>query len=1211
VIALSARREGWRATGSRTRNERPALHLKSLTAKGFKSFADRIHMQLEPGVTVIVGPNGSGKSNISDAVLWVLGEQSAKSLRGNSMEDVIFAGSSARQPVGVAEVDLVMDNADGALPLEFSEVKITRRMYRNGESEYLINDSPCRLMDVHDLLHDSGIGRDTHSIISQGRLDEILNSRPEDRRALIEEAAGVLKHKKRKERALRKLGAMEAHLERAKDILGEVDRQLRPLQRQASKAQEYETLAEELRQAEIGLAVDDLRTLRVRWDETEKREREQDAEIELARYRLEEKDRDLAKFQALLEEKGLFVGDLSEQRARLLAVLERLNSGLLLLEEKGKNLIERMSELRAKVHNSETRRVKREEELRTLSDQRVESDAQLKAHYARLGELRRDAEAARKDRLASEETLTRVNGEIRRTRKEIDDARAALASVEQSLAAFKLEQELLAERAAALAGQRGTLAATLAARRQRLEQLEAARTHTVKEIALAESDVDRRVRVLQSRRRELDELRDGLNAARGEVVGLEEADRAFESATPALAWVLSSEQSIPGLIGPVTDAITVEPDFEKVVERALGSDLFCVLMQDRASIEGVLTLLSDHAAGDISIMGLDVTPPPAPAGTFAGARVLDRVGSDDAVRPALESLIGDVWYVPTLVEALDASRRSPGVRYTTGDGHMVYPSGKVVVGPALDPSSSVLARKRRINELKDDEQAASARMGDAEAEVAEADEALSAAQQDHLELGQRLASQTGETDSVRADVGRLEQALTDMDHETGTVAARQAAIADRTLKDTPSQAETVARIAERETELERLEDEAVTRREQRDNKFREEAAISNRLGTCQVDIATVSEREVHLKRQLSAVSADLAEIAETLQQSVSAEQAYELLRERIEPVHDLYSALLQRAEHWALRLKDRARFEQADSESLRDAIRAAQDGVRDAQTAVDGLGEAMAGIRVEKGQLEVLVTAAVSRIVDDYDTPIERALEMPEIDDRVTTTDSLHRLRKQIANLGPVNPVAVEEFTSLQERRAFLDTQIADLQASKTALAKVVRAIDRKMHERFLETFEQVDAHFQNVFQLLFPGGHAELKMTDPDTPEETGIEVVAQPLGKKLQKMTLMSGGEKSLTALALLFALYHTRPCPFYILDEVEAALDDSNLRRFVAFVDSLRHHTQFLVVSHQRRTMEMADVLYGVSMHADGVSKVVSQRLDRSASSGGPGDEPLVAG
>jgi chromosome segregation protein len=330
--------------------------------------------------------------------------------------------------------------------------------------------------------------------------------------------------------------------------------------------------------------------------------------------------------------------------------------------------------------------------------------------------------------------------------------------------------------------------------------------------------------------------------------------------------------------------------------------------------------------------------------------------------------------------------------------------------------------------------------------------------------------------------------------------------------------------------------------------------------------------------------------------SADTERALELLRERIQPVHDLYAALLERAEHWAVKLRDRARFEQADSQSLRDTIHAAQEAVRETQEALGTQAESMGDIRVEKGQLQMLVDAAVARIVEEFETPIERALELPQLDDADRARDRALRIRKQMATMGPVNELAVEEHASLDARRSFMAAQIEDLASSRTALQKVVRAIDRKMRDRFLETFEQVNGHFQNVFTVLFPGGHAELRMTDPDDPEETGIEVIAQPQGKKLQKMTLMSGGEKSLTALALLFALYRTRPCPFYILDEVEAALDDSNLRRFVAFLDTLRGHTQFIVVSHQRRTMEMADVLYGVSMQADGVSKVVSQRLDR---------------
>jgi chromosome segregation protein len=1180
------------------------LHLKSLTLKGFKSFADRAHLVLEPGVTVIVGPNGSGKSNISDAVLWVLGEQSAKSLRGQAMEDVIFAGSSARQPVGVAEVDLVLDNADGSLPLEFSEVTIARRMYRNGESEYMINSTPCRLMDVYELLHDSGLGRDTHSIISQGRLDEVLNSRPEDRRALIEEAAGVLKHKKRKERALRKLAGMEGHLDRARDVLSEIDRQLRPLERQATKAAQHAQVATELRDLEVALAVDDLRTLQSRWDELAKREREQDAELELARYRLAEKEKELGRFQQLLEEKGLFVGDLGEQRRRLQAVLERINSGLLLLEEKGKNLIERLSQLRATIHQAESRLAVRQRELGQLTEERANTDAQLKGHYSRLGELRRESETVKKERLAAERELTRVNTDIRRARKEIDDSRLELAKVEQALAAVVLEEEFLAERGEQLKTQRASAMATLSGRRQKYAQLEAGIRRTRKEISLADSDVDKRVRVLGTRKRELAEARDTLTGVRAEIRGLEEVDRAFETATPALAWVLSQEKKLPGLVGPVTDLISVDPELERLVEQALGADLFCLLVEDGPSAEKLLKMLRKNDAGDISVLALSAARPVKVQVPKGARSLMDTLVCEDRIRDAVAALVGDVCVVNTLARAVEASAASPGLRFGVADGTIVHPSGKVAVGPTTDTSAGVLARKRRVNELAEDASAVEMRVGDAEALVSEAEEALSAAQQDALELGQRLAVQNGEATSLKDEIGRMELALTEFDAEAARLAERAGAIVEKTAKDRPAAAELKDRIADTTARLDALEEEAAQRREDRDARFRDEAAISNRLGQCQVDVATVSEREVFLKRQLSTVNADMAELESTFASSRQTEEALETLRERIQPIHDLYSALLERAEHWAEKLRDRARFEQADSESLRGTIHGAQDAVRAAQGELDGLASGMTETQVAKGQLEVQVTSAVERIVEGLETPLERAQAQPPVEDRDAAMELAHRLRKQIANMGPVNPVAVSEYDALKDRREFLARQIDDLASSRAALSKVVRAIDRKMRDRFSETFAEVDRHFQAVFAVLFPGGQAELRLTDPDNLEESGVEVVAQPRGKKLAKMSLMSGGEKSLVALALLFALYHTRPCPFYILDEVEAALDDSNLRRFITLTNSLRERTQFLIVSHQRRTMETADVLYGVSMQADGVSKVVSQKLERRDA---PEEEP----
>jgi len=1186
------------------------VHLTSLILKGFKSFADRSALSLETGVTVVVGPNGSGKSNISDAVLWVLGEQSAKTLRGQAMEDVIFAGSSARQPVGVAEVDLVLDNSDGTLPLEFTEVTITRRMYRSGDSEYLINQAPARLMDVQDLLHDSGLGRDTHSIISQGRLDEVLNSRAEDRRTLIEEAAGVLKHKKRKERALRKLTAMDTHLERARDISTEIERQLRPLERQANKAATHADLVGDLRELECGLAVDDLRRLQSEWEEIAKRERESDADIELSRYRLAEKERELEKFQALLEEKGLFVGDLSEQRRRMQSILERLDAGLLLLEEKGKNLVARLSDLRAKLHQSETRAAARGGELERLSTERGETDGRLKALYGQLNELRREAEAGRKARMAADQELSRLGAELRRARKVLEDDRTASSKAQQAVQASSLEQELLAERAAQIRENTQSAHATLSARRSRLENLQAQMARVKRDVALADADVDKRVRVLDSRRRELDARREALTTSRAEAKGLEEVDRAFASASPALAWAISKERDLEGLVGPVAEAVRAPEAYERLVERLLGSDLFGILVEDRRAATRIAQALTTEAQGEVSLVPIADMRPRKNTRAATGRRLFDELECEPHARVAIEALLGDVYIVDSVEDALAASQADKtGARFATSEGAVAWPNGKLTLGTQVSDTEGVLARKRRINELHDESGALVAQVGEAESNMTAAEEAVSLAQQDALELSQKIAALTGEHDSLLEEVGRLESQLTSLDNEAAGVERRIAEIAERADKDRPLITEIAQRIEATEKDIERLDEELALASEQRDARFREESAVSERLSACQVDIATVSEREVHLKRQVNTITAELKELSETVLRSRETEQALELLRERIQPVHDLYLSLQDRADHWAVKLRDRARFEQADSQSLRTTIHEAQDAVREVQAEIDGKNEMMSDLRVGKGQLEVQVDQAVRRIVEELGLPLETALASTPIQDRTEAQDRAHALRKRIANLGPVNPIAMEEFESLRSRKEFMAEQIADLDSARKALAKVVAAIDRKVKDRFLDTFEQVDRHFQEIFSVLFPGGAAQLQLTDPEDPEVTGVEVIAQPRGKKLAKMSLMSGGEKSLTALALLFAVYKTRPCPFYILDEVEAALDDTNLRRFVAFVESMRKHTQFIVVTHQRRTMEMADVLYGVSMQADGVSKVVSQKLDRSAAVAEGADEHAV--
>ncbi|MGV8082677.1 MAG: chromosome segregation protein SMC [Coriobacteriia bacterium] len=1191
------------------------MYLKSLIFRGFKSFADKSVMLFEPGVAAIVGPNGSGKSNISDAVLWVLGEQSAKSLRGQAMEDVIFAGSSARQPVGLAEVELVLDNSDGALPLEFDEVTITRRMFRNGDSEYLINNAPSRLMDIQDLLHDSGLGRDTHSIISQGRLEEVLSARVEERRALIEEAAGVLKHKKRKERALRKLAGMDAYLSRAQDLCTEIDRQLRPLERQATRAQEHAALTAELKEHELTLAVDDLRRLQGQWESVTKLEKESEAELELLRYRLAEKERELEKFQSLLEEKGLFVGDLSEQRRRMQSILERLDAGLLLLEEKGKNLVEKLSELRQKLYQSDNRTAQRTTELERLTKEQTDAHARLTALYGQLNEIRREAEAVRKARIAADEELARLNADTRRTRKQLEDNRAASVKAEHALSAYKLENDILAERVAQMEEQYLAAQATLAARRGRLDAVAARLTHLKRELALADSDVDKRVRVLDARRRDLEARRTTLSDARAEMRGLEEIDRAFSSVSPALAWTLSNERNFPGLLGPVTQALSAPERYERLVERLLGADLFGVLVSDAQAAENIAEGLLHEADGEISIVPVSGARSVLRGTPSAGTRLLDGLDIAQELRPAVEALLGDVYVVDTVAEALAAAASDgTGARFVTIDGAVAWPSGKLTLGMQINDAEGVLARKRRFGELDEALGALTAAVGECESDCLTAEEALSAAQQDALDLSQKIAACSGEHESLLEEVGRLEQQLTALQSESRVIDERVAAIRARTEKDAPIHAELAEKIAAGAKLLGETEEQLAIAREQRDVRFAEETAVSSRLGALQVDIATVSEREVHLKRQLSGVTAELAELAATSKASKETEAALELLRERIQPVHDLYVALQERAEHWAVKLRDRAHFEQADSESLRATIGSAQTGLREVQAQIDEKMLAATDVRVSKGQTELQVREAVRRIVEDIGIALERALDVPELENRAATEERVFRLRKQLSTLGAVNPVAMQEFQQLKARRDFMASQVEDLEGSRKALHKVVAAIDRKMRDQFLEAFERVDRAFQEIFAVLFPGGSARLDLTNADDPDTTGVEVVAQPRGKRLTKMSLLSGGEKSLTALALLFAVYQTRPCPFYILDEVEAALDDTNLKRFVTFVDSMRSTTQFIIVTHQRRTMEIADVLYGISMQADGVSKVVSQKLDRvdsgTADSGtGVSNEPLV--
>lgn len=1172
------------------------MYLKSLVLKGFKSFADRAVLSLEPGMTVVVGPNGSGKSNISDAVLWVLGEQSAKQLRGQAMEDVIFAGSSARQAVGLAEVDLVLDNSDGTLPLDFDEVVVTRRMYRSGESEYLINGSPSRLMDVLDILNDSGLGRDTHSIISQGSLQNVLRARPEDRRLLIEEAAGILKHKKRKERSARKLKNMDGELQRVHDIAGEIDRQLKPLERQANRARQHEQLTEELKSVELSLAVDDLRRLQDSWRETERLEKEADSLVELARFRTDEKKRELEKYQQLLEEKGLFAGDIAEQRRRCQTVLERLDSGMLLLEEKGRNMVTRLSELRQAVHRSEASRIDVSSRLETYEAEHRDTVAQLDELTAQLERKQADADEIHGLHEQAERELAEVNVEARACEREFDECTLAELKATESLSTADVEDGLLANRIAQIESAQVSTQATLAARRTRLEDLEEQLAQLQADSLAAKSDIDSRVRIHDDCRARLEEKRDQLSSLRAEIKGLEHVDRALDESRPLLAWAMERQDG--NVVSPVSELFSAPPALERLVEHLLGSDMFGLMTKDaHASADLVDRLLkAELSGGELSLISVGGAPIER-SRAKAGTRLLDEVTFAPEHERVAELLLGDVYVLDSAVEAIEAAAAdTTGARFVTRDGVVAWPNGKVTIGTQVTDTEGVLSRKRRLRELQAQEPTVIKAIGDGERDVDQALNNLRIAQADDFELSQSIAQVSGETDSLREEVGRLEQTITGQLQEKGQIQERRARIAEDTAASRAKVEELAARKDELAAHKAELDERVAAARDKSAALATREEGFTREISTTRVDLATVRERERHLGKQIRSLGDEIAQLEETLKVSHETESNLEILRLRVEPLYDVFTNLREGVQEKAEVLRDRAQIEQAGQGDLRDTIDKAREAVDAEQAKLDEANEKLTQVRIEKSKLEVKVEAAIAVITETHGVLLDIALALDPPENRDEEERHAESLRRKLGNLGSVNPVAVEEYRKLRERREFISVQLEDLEAAAKALQRIVAAIDRKMRNRFIDTFEQVNANFEEVFAQLFPGGNGHLELTDPDNPEETGVEVYAQPRGKKVRKQTLLSGGEQSLVALALLFAVYRVRKTPFYILDEVEAALDDTNLRRLLSYLDSIRSSTQFIIISHQRRTMEMADLLYGVSMRSDGVSKLVSQKLDQ---------------
>jgi chromosome segregation protein len=1180
------------------------VYLKSLTLRGFKSFASATSLRLEPGITCVVGPNGAGKSNIVDALSWVMGEQGVKSLRGGKMEDVVFAGTTSRAPLGRAEVTLTIDNSDGALPIEYAEVTISRLMFRSGQSEYAINGDHCRLLDVQDLLSDSGLGREMHVIVGQGQLDAILHAGPEARRALIEEAAGVLKHRKRKEKALRKLEAMQANLTRLVDLTAELGRRLKPLGRQAEVARKAAVIQAELRDARLRLLADDYVTLAAdlaadEADEAAAGARRATLEQELAQARAAEAELDLTAQQASAtlarsQETWFALSSLAERlrgTQNLAAQRHRLLTEVTEPERPGRDpdeLDRQAAELREEEDVLTTRLDAGREVLTVAIAERTAAEAELTATERQLAEGARTA-AARADRVA-------------RLR--------AQAGAAMSRSAARQEEMDRLEVSAAEAGQR---AARAQAEYEQVQELTGGRDEDRTGLAAAHAEAvgilsgyTERTKVLRATERE--SARE-LAALRARADALAEAVRRGADASAAL---LADPARFGGVLGSFAARLKVAEGYEVAVAAALGTAADAVAV---TSLEAAAEILSTLRRDEAGSAGLVIAAPATPATPASNALIAPEgavwaatlVSGPDGLGEVAAELLRDVVVTADLAHAGRIVRENPGLTAVTRAGDVLgsywahgggaRPQSLLELRAAADEAAAGLAEaERRCDEAAGQlaaaakaEEVARQSVADTLARRHEADAAAA-------EISGRLGRLAGAARAAQDEAGRLDDAIT---------AARLAAEKDLARLEQLRNDLDAAEIAAQEPS--ELPAEASWRRED----LAERCAVArNAEMEARLEVRTAEERLRSIAGRADALTATAAAERQSRQQAARrlAQRAADAAVARAVALGAGYAVeAAERSVTAALANRAQAETASAGGATGLKAVRARVRALAaDLDTVVDtahGTEIARATRRLRLAQLAehaleefgVEADALVAEYGPAVPVPvIGEEAALPSRYDRAVAERRLADAQRQLDRLGKVNPLALEEYEALTERHTFLATQLDDLRKTRRDLLTVVKEVDDRVQEVFASAYADTAREFEQLFGRLFPGGQGNLVLTEPDDMLATGIEIEARPPGKKVKRLSLLSGGERSLTAIAYLFAIFKARPSPFYVLDEVEAALDDTNLQRLLTVFEELRESSQLIVITHQRRTMECADALYGITMRGDGVSTVISQQL-----------------
>lgn len=1182
------------------------MFLKRLDVVGFKSFAERISVEFVPGVTAVVGPNGSGKSNITDSIRWVLGEQSAKSLRGAKMEDIIFAGSDSRKPLNFAEVTLTLDNEDQSLPLDYNEVSVTRRVYRSGDSEYLINKQNCRLKDIVELFMDSGLGREAFSIISQGRVEEILNSKPEDRRTIFEEAAGVLKYKSRKKKAESKLFETQENLNRVTDIIHELEGQVEPLKIQAAIAKDYLQQKEELEQIEVALTAFEIEDLHGRWEQLS-RQLEQHKEDEIKQSAgLQKKEAEIEKMRDQLAALDESVSDLQNVLLHASEELEKLEGRREVLKERKKNASQNKGQLEKNI-----------EEL-TSSIELLESQ---KAEYEQsVSLLAGEAAALQKDLQQKQEQLKLYSEDVEH---KIDSIKSDYIEVLNEQAGAKNEKIYIEQQLQQQAAKGSRLDNDNDRFVSVRDEINERKAEIEKKVASTQQELEEQARIFFDEQKKLESLRNNyekqektlyqayqyLQQAKSKKEMLEEMEEDYSGFFQGVKEVLKARDTrLQGIEGAIAELIQVPKQYETAIETALGGAMQNIVVQNEENARAAIQFLKQKSFGRATFLPMSIIKGKYLASSqlallsgnnaYIGTAA-ELIQFDQKYAEVVKSLLGNVVIARDLKGANEIAKmlqyRS---RIVTLDGDVVNPGGSMTGGAVKQKSSSLLSRKGELedltNKLADMEEKTS--LLESKVKSLKADTQASEARLEELrkageELRFKQQGLKGDLREVELEQKNINERLSVYDSEKTQLDTDKEKLESRLVELDGLLAKYRENLLQFDKEIERLT-------QLKNSNSTSKDTLVSEISDLKISLASKKEQLSHVKekldsaanqaeeqsRKLDILKEDLSLLSSEMTDSSSGEtQLEEAAKSKLQDKNETLKLISSRRNE-RLELQNKLEDQELESKELRRLLK--------------GINEVLKDEEVKLNRLDVELDNKLAHLREEYLLSYEAAKEQYPL---TIPADEARRkvklIKMSIEELGTVNLGSIEEYERVSERYEFLLEQKNDLQEAKDTLFLVIEEMDHEMKKRFEQTFTAIRSHFESVFQALFGGGRADLRLTQPDDLLNTGVEIVAQPPGKKLQNLGLLSGGERALTAIALLFSILKVRPVPFCILDEVEAALDEANVYRFAQYLKKYREETQFIVITHRKGTMEEADVLYGVTMQESGVSKLVSVRLEDS--------------